>query len=110
MLGWGPAPCFFLLCERINLTMSGWKASPTSDLYNSEKLCKSFGYIGCKEDKWDCKERGKGRCFQKGNALDACPDYDKVEREWEGFDMFEDLCGNEGGGREKKELFIFEVI
>ena len=25
-----------------------------------------FGYVECKEDKWDCKERGSGRCSQKG--------------------------------------------
>ena len=26
----------------------------------------SFGYIECKGDKWDCKERGSGRVFREG--------------------------------------------
>ena len=36
-------------------------------------MCKLFGYLECKKNKWDCEEKGKGRCFQKG----------KVAKEWE---------------------------
>ena len=50
----------------ISPSYTGRKASATPDLYNSEKLCISFGYVKCK-GKWDCEERGSSKWFRKGN-------------------------------------------
>ena len=41
-----------------------WEVSPTPALYNSVKLCKPFGYLECKRNKWNYEEGGGGGKFE----------------------------------------------
>ena len=78
VIGLGACTLLFLPDVRINKPHLGWKASPTCTLCNSAKLCKSFGYVEYKGDKWDCDSDEVVDVSRKGKI-------ELHEREWGGF-------------------------